>query len=105
MATKQRPAFEVEGARGVLAQPRPNTGRGALRPFDRHRVVLVDHLQGDAVLAAERGTQGLVTFDDSRDAPYERVAVEHTGQAHRLDDVVERVLRLELVHEPQPLLG
>ena len=64
-----------------------------------------DHLDGAVLTGLERGAQRLLAADDLAEGSAQGVQVEHAGQAHGAEHVVERVVRRQAVEEPQALLG
>ena len=53
----------------------------------------------------ERRPQGVVAPHDLIEALLQRCRLERAGEAHGGGNVVDNATRLELVEEPQPLLG
>ena len=71
----------------------------------RHRGGRVDHLHGPAVLLHEGGAQRLVPPHQLAPGSRRSAArVQRAAQAQRVRHVVGGAPRLELVHEPEPLL-
>ena len=65
-----------------------------------------DHLHRPAFDGDKMGAQGFVAADDLVEgAALQHTDVEGEVQVERVVDVVERVGRLQLVEEPEPLLG
>src|SRR5579871_3495453 len=67
------------------------------------RIVLND-LDGPALVQGEHGTEDFVTPLERHQAASERLDIELTAQSQRHGEVEERVARLKLVHKPEPLL-
>src|SRR5215467_530531 len=58
-----------------------------------------------AVMQDKTGPQSFVARDHPVDRPLQCADIELAAQAHLLRHVVERIARIELVKEPEPLLG
>jgi hypothetical protein len=65
----------------------------------------IDHLDRMAVADLEAGAQGFVAPADGVEAPAEDLRVQLAGEAEGAGDVVGRAVRLELVDQPEALLG
>ena len=109
---QQRAALEVEGEAGLLPRQPVGLGlaprRGKGREVGQREGQLPlggDDLDGGAVMDREGGAQHLVSADDLAEAACQRGGVEPPGEAQGGGDVVSRAARLELVQEPEPLLG
>ena len=111
---EQRPGGEIERPAGDL---RPRAARISVsRPTRQRRrgrpaaapagASVADHLHRPPVVDGEGGAQRLVAARRPRAATAREGAdVERAVQAHGDGDVVGRGARLELVEEPEPLLG
>ena len=64
-----------------------------------------DHLDGLPHLGRERGPQRFVPRHDRGQAPRQHGHVQRSFQAHGAGHGVDRAVRLQLVEEPEPLLG
>src|SRR5262245_28405911 len=62
------------------------------------------HLYWFAFFYFDPRTQDLVSSDDLIDHSLQRIKVEFPLQPHRSQDVIERIVRRELIQKPQPLL-
>ena len=73
---------------------------------DRKRQALprVNDLNGFAIHYIKMGSQSLVTPRDFRQAVFQNSGIQAPTQAHDRGRIVERIIRLELVEEPEPLL-
>ncbi len=109
---QQRPAGQVERPprfRSAQALQLPP----ALRLRQRAEVdqrqggpdVRIDRLDRPALDGVEARAQRLVAADDLLDRGGERRHGQRSAQAQRHRDVVDGALRLELLQEPEPLLG
>ncbi len=71
-----------------------------------YRQIWADGLHRHAVRAGlEHGSQDFVPIDDGREALRQCGKIQAAGQAQGYRDVVEGVVRLQLVQKPQALLG
>ena len=111
-AAKQRPVLEVERRRCLGAYRERDRlvvcGGGAhsqIAPRHVHEERGRHDLDGRSLLGGKRGTERLLARDQCIDAPLERHVVERSLETERFHDVVRRAGRIELVHEPEPLLG
>nr|ASV46655.1 hypothetical protein [uncultured bacterium] len=107
---QQRPAPQVERARGVLAHA-PLRLRPALlrRPVqrlhrERHRGRREDALHRPALHVLEHGAQRLVPGDDGVQRAPQRDRVQRPAQPHGVRHVVDAGPRAKLVRQPEPLL-
>jgi hypothetical protein len=109
---EQRPVCEIERPPNLRRRnPRP-LDRGPLRRQSREidqgqldADLVPDHLLRPAQHVAEGGAERLVTAGDLFEAVPEPLGRERAREAHRRRDVVERRVRLELIEEPEALLG
>jgi len=109
---EQRPRCRSKECRAASASsPRTWASR---RPSGRSRTshhrqredeLGLDPLPGPAVLGHEGRPQRLVAFDDGMEALCQGEDVEVAGEPYGAGHVVERIARLDLVDEPQALLG
>ena len=65
----------------------------------------MDVLAGPTALRREGGAEGLVPLHERVERPLERVHVEAPAKADRARDVVRDAPGVELIEEPEPLLG
>src|SRR4028118_817112 len=65
----------------------------------------MDHLDGPPLPLREGGAQGLVAPDDLAEDAGEEVRIEAAEEAQAGRQVVDRALRLDLVDDPEALLG
>ena len=107
----QRAARQIKRRPGFRLKPPVRFGfarRGGLRrqvdDGQRHRRRAGDHLPGFAPHRRKRRPQRLMPRGHQRQRPLERGHVQLPGNAHRAENVVERVVRLELIEEPEALL-
>src|SRR5439155_16925931 len=109
---EQGTAGQVEGPLGLLADAAE--GRGlALVVGEVAEVldgqgqfeVLGDDLAGDAGVGDEGGAEGLVAADDLVEGAVEGRAVERAFEPDGGGDVVAGAAGIDLVEEPEPLLG
>ena len=70
-----------------------------------HRRRLSHHLDGNTVARGERRAENFVSRHDRAQGIGERLGRQRAGQAEGERAVVRRTAGLELVQEPQPLLG
>ncbi len=109
---EERPARQVEGARGLRRHPpqrlrlplRGGEG-GQVQHRERHRARRLDHLHGRALHLGEDGAQRLVPADDLRQGALQHRGVRSLVEAEGPGQVVDGVPRLQLVDEPEPPLG
>ena len=109
---QQRPRRQVEGAERGLPRPPPHLGvalrrvqagevLGLQAPGARRR----DHLHRLPRLRRERGAQHLVAEHHLRERALQRLRPQRPAQPEGDGHVVERARRIELVQEPEPVLG
>jgi hypothetical protein len=112
LGVEERPGRQVEGAprlgRGAALQLRLPLRLGepaqvAARQFQR--APGEHHLHRLPLLHLEHGAQHLVPPHDLAQGAVQRVRVQRPLQQEHGGDVVERVPRVHLVHEPEALLG
>ncbi len=108
----ERAAAEVERRGGVLARQPPRLQvAGRLRQArevghrEREGRGGRDHLDGLAAIQLETGAQRLVAAADLRQAARQRHGVERAAQPPGDRQVIGRVARLQLVQQPEALLG
>ena len=107
----QRRAPQVEGARRLLlGHPPPLTlalaprQRAEVDDRQRHLAPRLDALHGPAPAQVKAGAQRLVPAHYLLKAAPQRTLVEAAPQTDDAGDVVGRVVRRQLLDEPQPLL-
>ncbi len=109
---QQRPPGEVERLRCLFARQAEHLllalMLGQVRQVhgrERHRELRGNDLDGARGLGVEGGAQGLVALDERVEAALQGRDVQLALHPDHGRDVVRRASRLELVEEPQPLLG
>src|SRR5581483_5593893 len=64
-----------------------------------------DNLYGLIIDNLERGPQRFMSADNLVKTFFQRLNVERSTHTSYVEDVIERVLGLQLIQEPEPLLG
>ncbi|VWC38268.1 hypothetical protein BUB20358_06783 [Burkholderia ubonensis] len=108
---QQRRRAEIERARRLVDRE-PLRGRRALArgqrgqvgQRERQRDGRLDDLHRVAVLDVEMRAQRLVPREQRRQRALERILGERAAPRHDVVHVVDRLPRLQLLEEPQPLL-
>ena len=98
-------AASAAASRSSFRPPRRRRQAVQLDARQRHRHRRRHHLHRPAREYGERRAQGLVAGRDLGEAGGERPGVEPPAAGEGAGDVVRRAPRLELVEEPEPLLG
>ncbi len=98
---------QVEAVPGGLFEPAAEQVLGEVgdRQFEAHGRGVEDGLPGAPRVLREDGPQALVAYDDVLEGRAQRLGDEGARQPQRSGDVVGGGGALELVQEPQPLLG
>ncbi len=105
------PAARSNGRRAVAGEQPPGLWLGIRQGAQvddrqRRRGRRQDDLHGDAAgTLPEDGAQRLVAPGDLPQGPRQQLRAEGAAQPERAGDVVGGALRLELLEEPEPLLG
>ncbi|GHG70405.1 hypothetical protein GCM10012319_15220 [Comamonas sp. KCTC 72670] len=100
----ERSVLEREGARSLLSHPVPREVGDVLDMKDGGRNRR-DVKRGPAFLGDEDGAKGGVPLQKEAEGRIERVEVERAAKLDGFGDVVGAQLGLELVKEPEALLG
>ena len=107
---QERSARQIEGPRRLLLGQPPRL-RLRIRQASqvhlgqRHDHRGRNHLKRPAVFGHEGGAQGFVAVHDRLQGEAQRLRAELAPQEHARRDVVGGAARLELLEEPEPLLG
>ena len=108
----ERPALEIERAPGGAVEQAAPLGAAQLRrqggqvgPGQQERAIAVEALHRRAVDRRDAGGEDLVARERQLHRGEEDPGVERPAQPDRRGDVVAPALRLQLMEEPEPLLG
>ena len=108
----QRPAGEIEGRPGQfpgLAQSLREAGLliqpAQISDSQGDAQIGQDVLDRSAILFPEQGAQAGVSGDDAVDGRFQSGQIQRPAQAHRSRNVINRGIGIELVQEPETLLG
>ncbi len=109
---QQRAPRQVEGARALLQGEPPQLAvavrlrqAAQLHQGERHGPRRGDHLHRLALRGAEDGAQSLVAADHLAEGAPQRPGVHPAAQPEEVGEVVGGIAGLQLVQEPEPLLG